>query len=218
MRPAGHAKLDSGDSGLLGSSSCGTTHVNMGLTQQRRPPAGHGLPLPGGAGGGGGMAAWAAPPDPPTHPNHKILPQKKTEIYQRGPTLEVDFRDTNFFFLASDPSPPPPVYVTVATTPRPELGMLEFTDQGYPLSADAMSQSPLPSSVQGQYGWCHRPLPPNPGYRKKGDQVVATEPAFLGLFQQFQVHTNVLLKKKHSCSNFLQRDALLPPPQPQRVF
>ena len=52
-------------------------------------------------GGGGGQIG---PPGfslthPPTHPH-----QKKNEIYQRGPNLEVDFRYTNFF-LASDPPP-----------------------------------------------------------------------------------------------------------------
>ena len=41
------------------------------------------------------------------------------KFYQKGPKLEVDFRYTRFFCLASDPPPPPPVSVTVATKPWP---------------------------------------------------------------------------------------------------
>ena len=61
-------------------------------------------------GGGGGLKL--APPGfwlthPPTH-IRKFFLGKKMKFYQRGPNLEVDFRNTNFF-LASDPPPPPPV-------------------------------------------------------------------------------------------------------------
>ena len=58
------------------------------------------------------MAARAPPPDPCTHPHQKIFPRRKSEIYQSGPKLAVDFRYTNCF-LASDP--PPPEKVKYAT-------------------------------------------------------------------------------------------------------
>ena len=55
-------------------------------------------------GGGGGMAARAPPPATPTHIRGVFL-GNKNEIYQRGPTLEGNFRYTNFSFLASAPPP-----------------------------------------------------------------------------------------------------------------
>ena len=45
---------------------------------------------------------------PPTHPDQKIFPQEKNENYQRGPGLEVNFRDTNFLLASDPPTHPPP--------------------------------------------------------------------------------------------------------------
>ena len=63
-------------------------------------------PLRSDTGGGGGLN-WLPGilADPSTHPHQKSFSQKN-EIYQRGPNLEVNFGDTNFF-LASNPPPPP---------------------------------------------------------------------------------------------------------------
>ena len=111
------------------SGATGQHRPHLGKPQVRhprggtKPPHGGTNPHPGlclvilrGGGGGFGWTSglWLTPP-----PKSENFPPEKTEIYQRGPNLEVDFRYTNCF-LASPP--PPGVWVTVATQPWPGPG------------------------------------------------------------------------------------------------
>ena len=52
--------------------------------------------------GGGGLFGALASPDPP--PDQKNFPPAKTEMYQRRPKFEADFRYTNSFLASNPPS------------------------------------------------------------------------------------------------------------------
>ena len=72
--------------------STGGTSARTGGGGESQP--GHNLPLQRGGGGRNGLLRLTLPPTR----IRKFFFEEKNKLYQRGPKLEVDFRDTNFFF------------------------------------------------------------------------------------------------------------------------